>query len=822
MRPDRWRRFISEAGGPAFVAVAYLAGAEAAFFVGTLSDNIFAPFWPPNVILLCALLLVPKRKWWAYIATIFPVHVVAEIGVGMPVPQLLVAFATNCAVAVASALLLIRITGRPPWLGSLRNTGAYILVAAFIVPAVVALGGAFVPILGGGPIEKFWIFWGQWYASNVLSALTLGPAFLVWLQESPASSSLKTRHRRIEAALLGLALVVVCTIVFEMRAGTLPSSFLPALLYAPLPLILWSAMRFGEKGASGAILIVAIVLVSSTLHTPNLFLTGDPETNVLAVQVFLIAISVPLLLLGSSIDESRRSEQTRRDSEERIAFTAAATNTGLWQFDAATKLFWTTDHCRSVLGLAGDRPLTLERFLSVIHPEDRMAARRLVQSTESIPVEHELRLTPPGDQMRWIIARLRPRFDTLGRQVGTSGIVVDITERKLAQQAIEKTRGLLASTLDAMSSEIAILDEAGHIMVTNEAWNLFLRRTGHYIPRDGIGQNYLNLPVLRPVRADLAAYRAGLTAVLDGEQDEFRCNFRAHIHNERRNYRIHAARFHSDGWTRIVVARDDVTELLIAREDVDNLASRLVNLQERERQRYASELHDSTVQHLTAMNLNLMALRGKIALRNDTAALFDDIERSLEEAHREIRSVSYLLYPRNLDYDGLALTLERFVDGFAQRTRIVTDIRLPDGLDALPASMQRSVLRIVQEALTNVHRHASATQVRIELAIRRNKLSLLIADNGKGFAAARKRESEQPTGVGMPGMKARVHQFGGHVTFRTGPKGTRVFAQIPLTQRAVRAAQKPKTAQPPAPQPRTQPRSVVRTRAIHPDSVPAK
>src|SRR5262245_60454616 len=88
---------------PFLVAAGYYLGAQAAFFIGTLSDRIFAPFWPPNIILFCTLLLVPRRQWWRYIAAVFPAHVLAEITVAMPAVQSLVAFATNCMVALLSA-----------------------------------------------------------------------------------------------------------------------------------------------------------------------------------------------------------------------------------------------------------------------------------------------------------------------------------------------------------------------------------------------------------------------------------------------------------------------------------------------------------------------------------------------------------------------------------------------------------------------------------------------------------------------------------------------------------------------------------------------
>ena len=95
-------------------AIAYYLGAEIAFWIGTLSDKIFAPFWPPNIVLFCALLMVPPRQWWIFILAAFPAHVAAELQVGMPTGQLLVAFATNCAVAVINAFAVQRLLVEPP------------------------------------------------------------------------------------------------------------------------------------------------------------------------------------------------------------------------------------------------------------------------------------------------------------------------------------------------------------------------------------------------------------------------------------------------------------------------------------------------------------------------------------------------------------------------------------------------------------------------------------------------------------------------------------------------------------------------------------
>jgi signal transduction histidine kinase len=283
------------------VALAYYAGAEAAFFIGTLSDRIFAPFWPPNVILFCVLLTASPRHWWMFVAATFPAHVAAEIGVGMPPAQYLVAFATNCAIALLNAFAVRRYMIGPGWLGTLHQAGTYVLITVVVSPAVCALGGALVPLLSDGEITNYWVSWAHWYSANALASATLGAAALTWLGE--AEPSQPPTGLTGEALLLSVALVIVCATAFGAGPSTVPSGFLPTLLYLPLPLVLWAAIRFGARGASAAVLIVTLVSISSNLRGSTVFDSGSAEFNSLALQVFLIAFSVPVLLLGATIQQ---------------------------------------------------------------------------------------------------------------------------------------------------------------------------------------------------------------------------------------------------------------------------------------------------------------------------------------------------------------------------------------------------------------------------------------------------------------------------------------------------------------------------------------
>ena len=303
--------YLKTLRGPLLVAVAYYLGAQAAFAIGTLTDRIFAPFWPPNVVLFCALILAPRRQWWIYIAATFPAHVLAELSIGMPAAQLMVAFATNCMVAMLNAWGVQRFLKEPPWFGTLRNASTYILTTVGIGPAVSAFGGAFVQVLGGAD-GNYWVHWGTWYMSNALGAVTLGPVLLTWLDRRSWAARVSL-PLMVEAALIGLGLGTACVIVFHTGRGTVESGFLPALLYSLLPFILWAAIRFGQRGAGVAVLLVTIVSTWQNLHEATVFIGETRERNVLALQFFLMGVAIPVFFLGAVIDELSRTGSAMKD-----------------------------------------------------------------------------------------------------------------------------------------------------------------------------------------------------------------------------------------------------------------------------------------------------------------------------------------------------------------------------------------------------------------------------------------------------------------------------------------------------------------------------
>lgn len=197
-----------------------------------------------------------------------------------------------------------------PWLSSFPRALLFVIGTVCVNPAVVAFGGAFVRISMVEEMHQYWTYWAQWYAAKALASLTLGPILLVLAEQSMNRPKWPSRRQTVEALLVGSMLGGACALVF---AGW-PSAtrFSSAIIYLPLPLVLWSTVRFGIKGASGAILIVTVTAVSLALDGFTVFASTNSEMNVLALQLFLTGFAVPVLLLGASIESLYRAEITIR------------------------------------------------------------------------------------------------------------------------------------------------------------------------------------------------------------------------------------------------------------------------------------------------------------------------------------------------------------------------------------------------------------------------------------------------------------------------------------------------------------------------------
>jgi PAS domain S-box-containing protein len=228
----------------------------------------------------------------------------------------------------------------------------------------------------------------------------------------------------------------------------------------------------------------------------------------------------------------------------------------------------------------------------------------------------------------------------------------------------------------------------------------------------------------------------------------------------------------------------DISERKRAEENVRLLSAQLLQLQDQERRRIARELHDSAGQILAALGMNLSL----VAAENDAIApgAAKAIQESLglvQQLSRELRTISHLLHPPLLDEVGLASALRSYLDGFTERSKIKIDLELPDDLGRLSQDAETSIFRVVQECLTNIHRHSDSPIAKIRITRSATEVSLEVEDRGKGIAPAKREAMDAggSPGVGIRGMRERLRQLGGSLDINSNGEGTVVVARLPVS-----------------------------------------
>jgi PAS domain S-box-containing protein len=229
----------------------------------------------------------------------------------------------------------------------------------------------------------------------------------------------------------------------------------------------------------------------------------------------------------------------------------------------------------------------------------------------------------------------------------------------------------------------------------------------------------------------------------------------------------------------------DITERKRAEESLRDLSSRLLKMQDEERRRIARELHDSAGQILVALSMNLTPLAsGANAVGPHSIKVVKESLGLIDDLTTEVRTISHLLHPPLLDEVGLSSALRMYLDGFADRSKIKGDLEIPDDFGRLSQELETAIFRIVQESVTNIHRHSGSPVARIHISRPGSDVRVEVEDRGKGIPLKKRSEMESTGmgGVGIRGMRERIRQLGGTLEIRSGGngRGTLIVALLPI------------------------------------------
>jgi signal transduction histidine kinase len=244
--------------------------------------------------------------------------------------------------------------------------------------------------------------------------------------------------------------------------------------------------------------------------------------------------------------------------------------------------------------------------------------------------------------------------------------------------------------------------------------------------------------------------------------------------------------------------QERTVELDTANQHLRMVSARLLHLQDEERRRIARGLHDSIGQMLAALSMNLAGVRAGIDRLMSTTSAVIDSENLVQQMSTEVRTISHLLHPPLLDEAGLPSALRWYCDGFSQRSKIDVDLDCPTDFGRLPRDAETAIFRLVQECLTNIHRHSGSATARIHLRHDRDKVVVSVEDNGKGIPMEKLDEMSLPgtAGVGLTGMRERVRQLGGTLAIDSNNHGTKIAARIPVVEMETTEDSMPETASP--------------------------
>jgi PAS domain S-box-containing protein len=429
----------------ALVCVAYFLGTQLGFAL-TFKPHPISTLWPPNSILLAALVLTAPRFWWIVLLAAFPAHLAAQLHGGVPIIQVVAWFVSNCSEALIGAGCIRWAVNGGLRFDSFRHVSVFVLCGALLAPFLSSfIDVTFVTLIGWGE-GSYWPLWRMRFFSNVLASIALVPVIVTWITQGHTVIRHAPLRRYAEAGIVMLGLLIAALTVFGQR--DFASGAAPVLLYAPVPFLLWAAVRLGPLGTSTSLLVITLAAIWGAIHGRGPFVATSPMESALAVQFFLIVLSIPLLFLAAVIEESRRTARALHESEERFRLAMSAARVGAWEWNIRRDDALWSDDTRLIFGFSDTEGTGgLDGFLERVHPEDRKRVARAIECAveEGASYEIEFRIVRPDENVRWMFGKGEVLYDKAGRPERMLGVNVDITDRKHVEDAVRNEATLRAS-----------------------------------------------------------------------------------------------------------------------------------------------------------------------------------------------------------------------------------------------------------------------------------------------------------------------------------------------------------------------------------------
>ncbi len=518
----------------------------------------------------------------------------------------------------------------------------------------------------------------------------------------------------------------------------------------------------------------------------------------------------------TDITNRKEAEEAARQSDANRRFALESARLGDWELDLTTQKAKCSLLHNHIFGYSSPPPeWSYGLFLQHVHPLDREMVDAAFQRSlaSGNDWDFECRIIPPDHSVRWIWGHAGISYDgpdKRGRMVGT---VMDITDRKRTEEALRQSVSRFQRFVESNVIGIAIAD----MNRIAEANDVFLDIVG--FSRDDLAEGKVRWEEMTPTEFQARDTQAVAELTSLGACAPFEKEF-IRKDGSRVPALVGATVLDSSPpqWMFFVLDLSALkrveTELREARDELENrvelrtrelvrtlsnleaqvkvrkeaeekmrhLSARLLHLQDDERRRIARDLHDTCGQSLSAIKMASDALKKIVEMSPACRRLFDDLDALTEQALEEVRTTSHLLHPPLLDEVGFASAARWFVEGLAERSRIEIDLDIQLS-ERIPSPLELVLFRVLQESLTNLHRHSGSSRATIRCEQASGRVILTVRDYGSGMPADvldRFRRTGVAAGVGLVGMQERVRELNGQIEIDSGTGGTVVTVTIPI------------------------------------------
>jgi PAS domain S-box-containing protein len=484
-----------------------------------------------------------------------------------------------------------------------------------------------------------------------------------------------------------------------------------------------------------------------------------------------------ILYHGVEITPQVSARQNLEASEQRLRMAQAAAHIGSWEWDPVHEAVLSPE-LHEMFGTDADDPERFEKWRSRIHPDDLgLVYRRMDEGYRAGEMDFEYRFLHPTRGLRW----LRSKGRRVNGQERMFGVVLDVTDHKRIDEALrkgEQAQYQLAAIVE--SSDDAIISKDLDGIITS--WNAAATRMLGYTAEEAIGR-----PITIVIPPALHAHeREVLGLIAAGKRIEHEETVRLRKDGSLIDVSVTVSPV-CDSEGRVIGASNvtrDITERKRAERTLKEreFSGRLLQIQDQERRHIARELHDSLGQLAAAIGISLSRIAHEQSkLSSQAMESVAEISDFADQLSREIRTISYLLHPPLLDEMGLLSALAWYVEGFAKRSNLDVKLEIPDEMDRLPQDYELTLFRIVQECLTNIHRHSGSATALVRLSRSSSEIALEVKDEGHGINVEAQSQIAygESGGVGLRGMRERIRPLGGRLHIDSTERGTSVTVTLP-------------------------------------------